>query len=82
MPKATIVLRTFSDEWEAMLARDFLETAGIHAVVDTGGRDFLPSLMGGPDVHQVRLLVLQRDAGRAEEALQALDQTTDPSESA
>ncbi len=73
MSEETVVIRTFIHEWEATLAREFLEAAGIRAFVNTGGRDFLPQLMGGPDLHSVRLVVLQSDAGRAEEALQAFE---------
>ncbi len=73
MSEETVVIRTFTHEWEAALARDFLEAAGIRAFVDTVGRDFLPQLMGGANVHNVRLVVLQHDAERAEEALQAFE---------
>lgn len=73
MPEETVVLRTFASEWEAELARDFLAAAGIRAVVDTGGRDFLPQVMGGTNVHSVRLLVLQCDAEQAEVVLRAFE---------
>ena len=73
MSEETVVIRTFPSEWEATLARDFLEAAGIRAVVDTGGMDFLPQMFDGADVHSVRLIVHQGDAGRAEEALQAFE---------
>ena len=73
MPQEIVVIRTFPSEWEAVLARDFLEAAGIRASIDTSGRDFLPQLMGGPAVHSVRLVVLRHDAVRAEETLQAFE---------
>ncbi|MFB3133167.1 MAG: putative signal transducing protein [Rhodothermales bacterium] len=75
MSEETVVIRTFTHEWEATLARDFLEAAGIRAFVDTVGRDFLPQVMGGTDVHSVRLVVLQSEAERAEEALQAFEKS-------
>lgn len=73
MSEETIVIRTYINEWEATLASEFLETAGIRAFVNTGGRDFLPQVMGGPDVHSVRLIVLKSDAEQAEEALHAFE---------
>lgn len=75
MSEETVVIRTFANEWEAVLASEFLEAAGIRASVDIGGRDFLPQLMGGADVHSVRLVVLQSDAEQAEEALQAFEKS-------
>ena len=73
MSEEIVEIRNFPSEWEATLARDFLEAAGIPASIDTAGRDLLPQLMGGTAVHRVRLVVLQYDAERAEEALQALE---------
>ncbi len=73
MSEEIVEIRNFPSEWEAVLARDFLEAAGIRASIDTAGRDLLPQLMGGTAVHRVRLVVLQYDAERAEEALQALE---------
>ncbi len=73
MSEEIVVIRNFPSEWEAVLARDFLEAAGIRTSIDTAGRDLLPQLMGGTPVHSVRLVVLQSDAERAEEALQALE---------
>lgn len=73
MADQIVEIRTFPSEWEATLARDFLEAAGIPAYIDTAGRDFLPPIIISQDVHRVRLVVHQRDVERAEEALQAFE---------
>ena len=73
MAEEIVEIRNFPSEWEAVLARDFLEAAGIPASIDTAGRDLLPQLMGGTAVHRVRLVVFQSDIEQAEEALQALE---------
>lgn len=73
MDDKIVEIRTFASDWEATLARDFLRAAGIPASIDTAGRDFLPQLLGGKPVHRIRLVVLQRDVERAEEALQAFE---------
>ena len=75
MAEEIVEIRNFPSEWEAVLARDFLEAAGIPASIDTAGRDLLPQLMGGTPVHSVRLVVLQSEAERAEEALQAFEKS-------
>ena len=73
MSEEIVEIRNFPSEWEATLARDFLEAAGIPASIDTAGLDLLPQLMGRTAVHRVRLVVFQSDVERAEEALQALE---------
>jgi hypothetical protein len=66
-----IVLKTFANEVDAEIAKDHLQAHGIEAFVskdDAGGmRPHLQITMG------VRILVLQSDADRASEILDAMD---------
>lgn len=67
----TVVIRTYSAEIDAEVARAHLESHGIAALVmkdDAGG---MKPVGGG--VHGVRVLVLERDRMDAEEVLQAMN---------
>jgi len=66
----TVVLRTFSTEIDAEVARGHLESHGIAVLVlrdDAGGMK--PAFLA----HGIRLLVLERDFRDAEDVLQAMN---------
>jgi hypothetical protein len=69
MPDEVIVIKTFSDEIDAIMAKQVLEGSGVRAFVlkdDAGGMEPHLQQTGG-----VRLMVNQMDAERARELLQA-----------
>jgi hypothetical protein len=67
-----VVIRTFGDEFEAMVAKSALEASGIECVIsadDCGGLGPALSLTQG-----IRLVVKVRDAVRANEILASQSQ--------
>lgn len=80
MPEKTIVIRTFDNEAETEIARGLLKTAAIESFVskdDAGG--MYPGLQSTGT--GVSLRVRPRDAGRATEILQGIDNTAREAES-
>jgi len=70
-----VTIRTFGDEFEAMVAKSALEAAGIECVIsadDCGGLRPALSFTQG-----IRLVVKVRDAARADEILAGQSQNHD-----
>jgi hypothetical protein len=70
MSNEVIVIRTFSTELEANIARAELENAGIHAILLSSGEG--GDVTAHPHLqlsHGIGLAVLQRDADKAEAIL-------------
>ncbi len=71
MPDDITVIRTFSNEMDAEMARQMLRNAGVEAFVfkdDAGGMEPYLQL-----TNSVRLVVSKENAGRAYEVIQTFD---------
>ena len=64
-----VLLRTFSTDWEAYIAKGVLDTEGIPSIINNGIMSGIYPI-GFNKLGGVRLLVFQRDLDRAAKAIE------------